>query len=196
MEQWDIVIKEFKKHNHKQVVVNNRVMMTYTKVPKLISFKNQMINDMNQNLCGGWSIFDNGIEENEILLNRILNKEKPFGSIGFWKENINKTKKFIEIIKENGGLSYQFTSEPNDSWDRILVCQNGIMNNLFDLDCLREDYSNNGIIIDIEKVRNKQLREYFNGWDRYKNNVQPWETGLILGYPVENTISLYLEGMV
>ena len=101
MHQWDICIKEFKNYKHKKIMVNGRVMTTYLKIPKSISFSSSMVNDMNQNLCGSWFIFDTGIEANEELLNRIINKEKPFGAIAYLKSNDTKYSKFINTIKEN-----------------------------------------------------------------------------------------------
>lgn len=203
MRQWNIQIKEFKKYNHKKIVVNDHVMTTYMKVPKIIQFKNSMVNDMNQNLCGGWGIFESGNEEDLFILSRIANKEKSFGSVYVWRNQPDKMAQYIEIVEKynlpyflNQRIPFFYEGKEYEMSDELLVCQSGIMSDLFDLDTLQNDYFNNGIYIEIEEVRNKELKEYFNGWDRYKNNVQPWETGLILGYPVENTISLYLEGRV
>jgi hypothetical protein len=195
MRNWSIKTKEFKKYNHKTIYIGKFSMTTYMQVPKSIQFDNVMVNDMNQNLCGGWSIFENGFDEDKFLLSRVINKEKPFGVISYWKEHIDEINNCVEIIKNNN-LPYELISRPDEKLNHIYVCQNGIMCDLFDLDCLFEDYFENDIYINIEKVRNKELKEYFNGWDRYKNGVQPWGTGLILGYPIENTISLYLEGRV
>ena len=67
------------------------------------------------------------------------------------------------------------------------------MKDLFVLKTLKEDYRNNGINIDVDKIKNKNLSDYLY-YDIEDNEL--WETGLILGYPIENTISLYYEKKV
>jgi len=63
---------------------------------------------------------------------------------------------------------------------------------LFDSDSLITDYKKSGIHINPD--RNKEIAYYFENdcWDgQDDNSTELWETGLILGYPIENTISLY-----
>ena len=44
---------------------------------------------------------------------------------------------------------------------------------------------------EIRAFADRKLSSFFDGWD--SPPLPLWLTGLILGYPVENTISLYLE---
>jgi hypothetical protein len=69
---------------------------------------------------------------------------------------------------------------------------------LFDLDALARDYVENGIFTpeemaaQIARYGPHDLIDFAEGWD--VEDVPAWVTGLILGYPVENTISLYRMG--
>ena len=72
------------------------------------------------------------------------------------------------------------------------------MKDLFDLKTLQQDYLENGIQISITNVSIKKLSDYFDDYDAQNKNskIEYWETGLIFGYPVENTISLYKDGII
>jgi len=184
-----VYIKEHKKFNHKTIYYNGHIMTTYSRIPKSISFKSKMVNDENQHFCGGWA-WDNTTDED--LIQRIVNKLKPFGVMFF---NLPDQQQFMRII--NIGLRPDILLHLKPMLSKscqLMVCQEGIMGELFNLQALQNDYADNGIKINIKSIANKELKNYFHGWD--VEDVQPWETGLILGYPVENTISLYLEGRV
>jgi hypothetical protein len=64
-----------------------------------------------------------------------------------------------------------------------------------DLRALRDDYAEvfkKGPEKDeIVAYADRALSTFFDGWD--SPPLPLWLTGLILGYPVENTIALYLE---
>lgn len=75
--------------------------------------------------------------------------------------------------------------------DQVIICQKGTLNNLFDLESLKKDYADFAEAVkDIEIKKNKKLSDYKNAWD-VDEGAELWETGLILGYPIENTLSLY-----
>jgi hypothetical protein len=73
----------------------------------------------------------------------------------------------------------------------IDICCRGKLDELFDLDTLATDYSKfvPYIVGEILSYKNVQLESFLGDkWDD-----QGWLTGLILGYPIENTISrIYL----
>ena len=79
-------------------------------------------------------------------------------------------------------------------WD-VLACHEIRVCDIGDLDALVTDYAP---VITMELARNEigsfadmPLTTFFEGWD--SPPLPLWLTGLILGYPIENTISLYLE---
>jgi hypothetical protein len=189
----NVKIIEGKKYNKKQIVNDNGYkFITYNYIPKKIEFKSPMVNDMNQNLSGGWTI-QSFRDEDKLSLDRVLQGKKPMSSIGFFNEkdkdefiqenNIDKIdkNKFNVLIQEK----------------RITISKKGKIGEMFDLEKLKKDYADNGIGINIEKVKNKDIVEYLRDWDFQDRSgkVNPWETGLILGYPIENTISLYKGGI-
>ena len=209
----NIKIIEHKLWNTKKVMNGRYNMRIYKRCPKNIMFKNNMINDMNQNLCGGWWfnwIGSISFEQDEVLLSRVLNYQKPLGVIthfnrsdinimrlceSYIENDIDSNLFDTEIIKENPDpIIYEDRVIQQDTTS-LMVARKGLMKDLFDLETLQKDYENNGIEIDIEPVKNKSLKDYFFDWDAQdsESDIETWETGLILGYPIENTISLYKE---
>lgn len=94
-------------------------------------------------------------------------------------------------------LDYYVEQKPHkyfENRDFITACRKGKLGKLFDLKTLKEDYKRSGIDIDCDEVGHKKLSDFLKSWDVDKN--PGWLAGLILGYPVENTISLYLEGCI
>lgn len=79
-------------------------------------------------------------------------------------------------------------------WD-VLACQDMRVRDIGNLDDLRNDYAplfTTGLVHDdIDLFADLPLTTFFDGWD--SPPLPLWLTGLILGYPIENTISLYLE---
>ena len=189
----NVKIKEGEKWNTKKVVSDTGYrFITYNFIPKQIDFKSPMINDMNQNLSNGWQIDSLG-EVKDLLLSRVLQGKKPMSNIRFWKneerDQYIKEKNIDKIDKA------KFDVEINDK--EINITRKGKVGELFNLEKLKEDYKRAGIDIDIEKVKNKEMKNYFRDWDHQDNTgkVKAWETGLILGYPIENTISFYKGGI-
>jgi len=193
----NIKIVEYKNWNTKKVMNENYNMRIYRKVPKTLKFKNIMINDMNQNFCGGWGLNNFPLlSDDNYLLERVLKGFKPMGVFIFDKENkykidtllekVNTEKFFTKIIKYKGH---------NKKYIEVIVAVKGKLKDLFDLKLLQEDYRNNNIEINLEDVGERELSYYFNEWDHQDENskIKLWETGLILGYPIENTISIFRQ---
>lgn len=153
------------------------------------------------NFSGGWSIANMDLSV-EALLRRVANGLKPLAIIHKWKkEGLEKYRMIVESLEDlnqkrgKNKLIYQ-EFENTRTYCLAVACK-GVMKNLFDLKTLKEDYESNGVDIDILKVENKTLKDYFKDWDAQddESEIEYWETGLILGYPIENTISLYRGGI-
>lgn len=191
----NIVIQEHKSWNTKKVMNGKWNMRIYRKVPKELKFRSKMINDMNQNFCGGWGL--NGFDlSDEALLNRVLNGLKPMCVCYFSKDKENEVdnlltkvdrEKFYLYMNKQGGYNKQYIE--------IIVAAKGKLKELFDLDKFKEDYWDNNIYINTSHIKDRELNFYFKDWDHQNcfSNIELWETGLILGYPVENTISIYRQ---
>jgi len=179
-----IKIIEHKNWNTKKVYDKSGkyLVITYFRCPKHLLFKNKMVNDTNQNLCGGWAYFkDNNAE----IWKRVKKGLKPMGTLHFWAKNEAEALAMFKDIKKEGK---KFHSQYEKSDDRItiLVSVRGKMKDLFDLDSLIQDYANIDIDLDeeIRAVANMEINKFFENWD---NEI--WLTGLILGYPIENTMA-------
>ena len=183
-----VVTKQKKTKTQSKKIYNNGFLLArYYLQPQHLIFKNDMINDTNQHFCGSLPLSSLDLS-NAALFQRVLNGQKPMAIICERDENfdkyipsINKKKFDYKIVNHERGFTY------------LVVATKGKMKNLFDLESLQKDYSNSKISIDVKKVADKSLSDYFYDWDSDK--VENWETGLILGYPIENTISIYKNGV-
>ena len=201
MKKHGIYTVEHKKHNTKNIYSNGYLLKRYLYQPTQIKFKSKMVNDDNQHFCGGWSIANMDLSD-EALLRRVANGLKPMATIHILKEGQLEIYQMIvenlEDINQKRGtnkLVYQ-EFEYAKTYCLVVACK-GVMKNLFDLKTLKEDYESNGIDIDILQVEDKALSDYFEDWDAQdeESEIECWETGLILGYPIENTISVYRDGV-
>jgi hypothetical protein len=204
-----VEITQHKNWNTKKI--RNRqgyVVMTYRRVPKQLHFKHPMINDANQNLCGGWYLID-AHKTREVTLDRVIDGLKPFGVINFrtssWDtpEAIDADRVSAEraarVAHEHGldarVLPQYLRDRPGVIWAwKTVVAQKTTLRELFDLRALALDYIDNGIYqpeyiaASMSQYADRRLIDFAEGWDW--EDVPPWLTGLLLGYPIENTISL------
>ena len=165
-------------------------LMTYHRCPnpKFLKFKSPMVNDLNQDLCGGWyrHDFDHQIE----TVRRVIVGLKPFGAIGGYNVDLKFLDESKKSLRKAGFAINHIIFE--DGRECVEFCiKNKTLNDLFDLKSLAADYDKFlpefCIGQEILESANVRLDSFLNNnWDRI-----PWVTGLILGYPIENTISLY-----
>ena len=191
-----VQIIEHKDWNTKQVWNRGHLMMTYRYVPKKIHFKNKMVNDKNQDLCGGWFMDDCGFEEQQMrLIDRVGAGLKPMGVLHYDSRPL--AFQVANAIRNGTNLDVKVTKTHNYE---VALAQHGTLVELFDLDALALDYIDNGIFTSADMARmvtkysHHRLIDFSEGWD--VEDIPAWVTGLILGYPVENTISLYRMGNI
>lgn len=188
-------IREHKQWNTKTVYNNGHVMRIYRHQPKLIRFRSPMVNDFNQHLCGGWSFADIADEE-EATVQQLINGRKPFACITYWRDQAARARADKERLRECGLITELRRREwhgwnTDHVWD-LLSCHDLRVGDIGDLQSLCKDYAEIGLEPDeVAIFADAPLKTFFNGWD--SPPLPLWLTGLILGYPVENTISLYLE---
>lgn len=197
-----VIILEHKDWNTKQIWNRGYLMATYRYQPKKIYFKSKMVNDANQDLCGGWLMhgqIKEGETVNDIIVRHLMAGKKPMGILHYddkgWAEIDAQ-----ELMDGQGyprSLAADVVKKKN-GWN-VVAAQHGTLADLFDLDALARDYVENGIFTaeemdaQIKRYGVHDLIDFSEGWDT--EDVPAWLTGLLLGYPVENTISIYRDGV-
>ena len=175
------------KKGHKQIrSQQGHIMMTYLNIPRNLQFKHPMVNDHNQDLCGGWYIRPT-TEFEEV--DRVCLGLKPVGLSG--SRDLDRVKeKAREILKKGYLATYGNYSKYAPDYYFITASVTGKLKDVFDMKTLAEDYKRNGLY-------DGNIHDYaeanFARFHHFKFDVKdhPIEiVGLILGYPIENTISL------
>ena len=191
-------LREHQRWNTKTVYNNGHVMRIYRRQPKIIHFQSPMVNDFNQHLCGGWNMSDI-VDERDATIRQLVDGHKPFASITFWQDQEAKARSGLERL-EAAGLVTELRRREWQGWNSdhvwdLLACHDMRVRDIGDLRALCEDYQQifeTGLEQEeIAPFADVPLGTLFDGWDF--SPLPLWLTGLILGYPVENTISLYLE---
>jgi hypothetical protein len=191
-------IREHKNWNTKTIYNNGHVMRIYRRQPKEICFQSPMVNDLNQHLCGGWSMSDIG-NEREATIDQLIMRRKPFASIIFWQTQRAEAEAGRERL-QTAGLVTELRKLNWKGWNSdhvwcLLACHDIRVRDIGDLAALQKDYAQmieaDLLRNDIESFGDIHLANFFDGWD--SPPLPLWLTGLLLGYPIENTISLFLE---
>ena len=166
-------------------------------------FCSPMVNSENQDLCGGWAqdyCTDTRIAE------RLIGREKPLGSMVGYAE---LTERLRSRLIKDPRLVVGEVREGHATWDgrmlfKFVACQRGTLGVLFDLEALAGAYRACGLpgiadhILGRDNFAGRTLESYFEDWDWQDAvlakpprplTVRPWETGLILGYPIRETMA-------
>ena len=159
----------------------------------MLRFSSPMVNRENQELdTSSFRKYRTIDEMFRVTLQRVMHNQKPSGVVTFDEPVARK-------------LHAQLKKEPHlvvaplqrhkflPGHYRIIVTHRGTLDDRFDMDALAAWYARNGLLgvaEDILEKRHKRLTSYFDDWDFADEYsiIDPWETGLFLGYPVENTM--------
>ncbi len=184
----------YNKRGHKQVRnKKGNLLMTYKNAPKWVKFKHPAVNDYNQHLCGGWFVYDHKEFEE---VDRVVAGLKPVG-VSHCRD-LNKTEEKQKEILSKGFMASIFKSTWNDLYF-LTASPYGKLKDFFpNLDDLKEDYLCYRLpycVEDIERYKNVDFKSFHN-FKFDKENHSSCIVGLILGYPIENTIALYHMGNV
>jgi hypothetical protein len=194
-----VIIREHKHWNTKTVYNKGCVMRIYRHCPKVIRFTSPMVNDFNQHLCGGWAFADIA-DDAEATIKQLIEGKKPFGTLGGWHRPPHYYHPFQERLRTAGldtTLQKKKTLKDGSQLWHLLACHRIKVKDIGSLSLLAEDYLNaEAAFLDssIPDYEDKMLREFFGGWN--EEDIPLWLVGLILGYPIENTISIYLQDRV
>lgn len=189
------------KHNTKTVWNRGYRMITYRRQPRRIRFRSKMVNDKNQHLCGGWSF--SGLENNNLWIERqLVAGRKPLGVMFFWGDAID-CREDIACAKRLKAAGLVARTGPGFVPGTRIVeaCHDIKVGDIGDCGDLFADYVEARIPVDEDELRGefnlymrRRLKSFLGKkWDAKHNPL--WVTGLILGYPVENTISCYLDAV-
>jgi hypothetical protein len=173
-------------------------MRIYRHQPKTIRFQSPMVNDFNQHLCGGWSTPEIP-DKKEATVQQVTTGQKPFACITYWQSQAVEAEVDQKRL-EAAGLVIDLRKREWHGWNSdhvwdLLACHDLRVGDIGNLEDLRQDYATifeMGLEEDeVWDYADMPLKSFFDGWD--SPPLPLWLTGLILGYPVENTISLYRE---
>lgn len=192
-----VIVTVGRQHNTKTIWNRGYRMITYRKQPGRIRFKSKMVNDKNQHLCGGWMFA--GLEKENLHIERqLIAGRKPLGMMCFWADTGSFDARECARRLRAAGLNVK-TSDRGDMID-VEACQDIRVGDIGDLGDLICDYVEGGIYDGDDLCRemnlnsSRKLKSFLGRrWDVEHNPL--WLTGLILGYPVENTISCYHDAV-
>ena len=173
----------------KQIKKDKYVYMVYkyaANILKDLKFKHKTVNDYNQHLCGGWSFYKH-TEFEEV--DRVAKGLKPAGisttrdlSLAEAKRKELSNKGFLATIYKRRDL-YFVTASPRGTLGKFFR----------NLNVLIEDYRRNGLVYCadmMEYYRNVNFIKFHNlEYDDHHTCI----TGLVLGYPIENTMALIIR---
>lgn len=191
-----VFLSKRKFHNTKKIRIHGKRIVTYMYQPHSLNFKNHMINDINQDYCGGWTM--PGVDySNQAYCERVFYAIKPISFIVVEKEEEKKIQNAFKSFHKSPHFSGK---------NSYLVAQEGYIKSMFDLSSLRDDYMRafnyyKGFHPMIEealaRLATRRLSDYFEDWDAQEkgSKITLIETGLILGYSIENTISILKNGV-
>lgn len=190
-----VYLRKYKNTTDKLFINNGHLMRVY-KYPNIdCKFSSPKINDYNLHLCGGWAF--RGVNEKEVI-ERVIKGLKPMGI--FVTTEVQKW----ESVCKKSGLPYliapnHFTTE--DHFDIGISCK-GTFDENFDLQNLIIDYMEYSDKVKISlpaeeigayilSLKDIQISSYLTSDYANPNTDQELiVTGLILGYPIETTVSI------
>jgi hypothetical protein len=188
-----VVIIEHKQWNTKKIYNDGYLMRAYHHQPKHIRFRSPMVNDLNQHLCGGWTMRGQR-DTNAIICDQLVAGRKPLGVAVYWPEDLDSAKQQQKRLLAAGlvvSLKRRALIAARHVWD-LAGCQDLRIRDIGNLDELAKDYLKAGIELDdVHRFGGRHLKTRMHCFDIPESPL--WLTGLVLGYPVENTISIYRE---
>lgn len=187
------------RHCTKTVWNRGHRMVTYRKQPGRVRFRSKMVSDKNQHLCGGW--FYAGLENTNLWIERqLIAGRKPLGAMVFWSDEAAEAKACASRLRA-AGLIVREGRAFNSDQKIVEACRDIRVGDIGDLGELFADYVHARIPVDEDELRGqfnayagRHLKSFLGKkWD--SPHCPLWVTGLILGYPVENTISCYHDAV-
>ena len=207
-----IYLQNFSKTVSKSYIRNGTILARY-RYPRFVpTFHSPLVNDYNQNLAGGWywqyredgSLRSQGEFNNEVFFARLEAGRKPLGGLRFFIDENEEMQGFLARLCRSG---LPFVLKKKEREFLLTVCQRGHFGSLFDMDCLLADYTAMqtrvkrpvlGPLADLRSFLSSLKEDCLERYLRFdhrqvSSTLDTILTGLILGYPLENTFSLLLQ---
>jgi hypothetical protein len=193
-----VIVTAGKTHKTKTIWNRGHRMVTYRKQPLRVWFRSKMVNDKNQHLCGGW--FYKGLENTNLWIERqLIAGRKPLGAMVFWNDEADEAEACADRLRAAGlvvrvGRSFNAGQTIVEACHDIRVGDIGDMGDLICDYCTAGIYDGDELCQQMNLYCGRKLKTFLGKkWD--SPPCPPWLTGLILGYPVENTISIYHDAV-
>ena len=176
------------------VYINKGNVMSYYCYPVIDRyFESPMVNHENLHLCGGWFWeYTDEMPENDRLLSRVVNNQKPVCSIYSTDDKLTTLRYNANNHKYLGAMYRKGKWRFNE----LIVFQKETFDNLFDLESLEIDY--NAYMRAANRSDKPINFDYLYGKtfiDFSKVNLD-WDceygvefVGLVFGFPIETTVS-------
>lgn len=185
--------------NTKTVWNRGHRMVTYRRQPSRIRFRSRMVSDKNQHLCGCWS-WPGMRDINRAVERQLIAGRKPFGAMFFWKEQAAEAAECAKRLRR-AGLVVREGAGPCGGGQRMVeACHDIRIRDIGDMSSLISDYvhaipvDEDDLCREFNLYSGRRLKSFMGfKWDVEHNPL--WVTGLILGYPIENTISCYHDAV-
>ena len=184
------------KYTEDKLYINNGNLMAKYKYPRIErEFFSPMVNDYNLHLCGGWQ-WPN-VEDYECLT-RVVDGRKPMGFLSTRKYGVFRN--WLSYCIEN---ELPYVEEEEKERYEIGMCVPGTFDENFNIDILLKDYfsytreAHHTIYEVIEDLflylvhEQIEIHQYLTSDYGNPDTIEELiVTGLILGYPIETTISI------
>jgi hypothetical protein len=165
-----------------------------------LSFKSPFISYENLNSCGGWDW------DNEYLKTAVQNGKKLCAGIKF--EDYNEMSRYVHNLDKNKYTFVEFyTNDGTREICELNVARKGSLSDYYELYDILDFYS--AMDFPLGKINPRRFEEFFNCEIRYllngdmgfnyRNNLRVEDymiTGLLLGYPLESTISSIYDVLI
>ena len=171
-------------------------------------FNSKLVNYDNLHLCGGWYL--DGVDYKNQCILRVLKDVKPFGEETYTtSEEVDKIEETINKHSNKNNFKYVVTKRPKkDPWYAdVIIASIKTFSDIFDINNLMEDYGNflykkvpirlyDGVLFNLEELKQYNVSGFLdNGYEYWnpEDAIDYATTGLMLGYPIETTVSLIIR---
>ena len=193
-----VVVKDRGHWNTKTIYNTGTPLASFGIQPKAIRFISPMVNDFNQHLCGLWA-FPEIPDLGNAICNELCAGRKPAGRVVFDNERWLLAHEQWDRLRE-AGLEVRLRKRRRRAgieWV-LTACQDISLGDIGSLDLLREDFEGAQCHLEVDPIFGGSAVDrplcdelYFLG-----EKTPRWKHDLILGYPVENTISRYRQAFL
>ena len=202
--------RDYKKTSEVIILNNGHSWCFKYKFPRVeIPFSSPMVRWDNLFFCGGYSLEKPDgtyADKKEYLVDAVIAGLKP---IGFIIVREDESEQIINKIKKNG-LKYAINPHHWNGYCEIGIANHGKIKDNFDIEAVIESYRlvskglgynllTNEDEVKLRKISTSNLSDFISGFDYGNCEKKVFEdvlTGLLLGYPIESTVSFLTTNFI